>query len=98
MAFYVGQRVVYIGDGICGPEYSHLNIIMPVKNGIYTIREFTFYDGPGLRVVEIVNPPIDTTYGYLEVCWVQNNFRPFVERKTDISIFQKMLLPQKERV
>ena len=93
--FYVGQKVVCTARR----EWKAKTIypMVPRRGEVYTVREVTHFGSPGLRLVEIVNPPMHHTEGYLEVCWAQYDidghaeFRPVVERKTDISIFREML-------
>lgn len=96
-----GQKVECIAKG----DWSNsTRSIMPWANvpkpgGTYTIREV--YVDPatkeiGIRLVEVVNAPI-TTDGYssilMEVGWCWYEFRPLTERKTDISVFTKILEP-----
>jgi hypothetical protein len=91
MVFRVGQKVVCI-DADGAPRLS--------LGAIYTIKDI---DGPRLfswrgRIYENVGI-------YLEeaICedghkgFAPFRFRPVVETKTDISIFQKMLTPKKEK-
>ena len=89
----VGQRVVFIGPGECSLQrLVQPDIICPIRNHVYTIRELTdLSDVPGLRLVEIRNRPAHWFEGCLEVCWKREEFRPLVEKKTDISIFTGML-------
>jgi hypothetical protein len=83
MAFRVGQKVVCV-------DASGLTTNRPLSIGaVYTIREL--YDDPfnglGVMLEEIINSMCSTgEYGYRSV-----RFRPIVERKTDISMFTKML-------
>jgi hypothetical protein len=83
MAFRVGQKVVCV-------DASGLTLIKPLTIGaVYTIREL--YDdpirGPAVMLEEIINIMHPRgEFGYRSV-----RFRPIVERKTDISIFTKML-------
>jgi hypothetical protein len=57
----------------------------PHKDGLYTIREFIEWeDGLGLLLAEIANPICN---GF-EPRFDHESFRPLVERKTDISVFQ----------
>lgn len=102
MAFYVGQKVVYLGTGTIGN-----NIIAsarsPKRDQICTIREIDpiyipFHGCPGIRVEEVVNESVRWSGILIEPCRTSDNFRPVVERKTDISIFTAMLTPSTERV
>jgi hypothetical protein len=93
MAFYVGQKVVRIS----GPETSPDGSIMPKIGSIYTIRsiedrsagEPVWKAGLAVTLAEIVSaihPATGKEYAFLST-----NFRPVVEKKTDISIFTEML-------
>ena len=72
---------------------------MPVKGNIYTIRDIldVSYYGPCCRLQEIVNQPRQYNEGFHEAGYGVYGFRPVVERKTDISVFQSLLTPQKHR-
>src|SRR5262249_8094610 len=99
MSFHVGQRVVCIkrsGDGY-GWE------ILPRVGGIYTIRGFDYRaacdEKEGVWLEEIVNKPA-MYMGYTclsEASFGRSHFRPVTERKTDISIFKRMLVPAGRR-
>lgn len=98
----VGRKVVCIVDvfGANCPTWQALVRNRPVKNGIYTIREIADgYDaGTGepilaIKLIEIHNSPVSTLQGSLEPDFDYHGFRPLVTRKTDISIFEKMLRP-----
>ncbi len=73
----------------------------PVNGEIYTIRDIIgtgrLADGTTVYLFllqEITNPPIETIdHGWIEPNFLSIDFRPLVERKTDISIFEKLLLP-----
>lgn len=101
--FYVGQKVQHVP--IFGnwnnferrfPDQTH-----PVPNGIYTIREiYLEIDDSGdetvaVKLKEIVNPIREYSTGYKEMGWVAVEFKPLEEKKTDISIFKKMLVGNK---
>lgn len=96
--FRAGQRVVYWNeDGLAGHFYG--TEILPTVGKVYTIRELLEIKGhPLLRLVEIRNEPMDYRYGVFECAFNRRRFRPVVERKTDISIFKKMLNPNHDRV
>ena len=84
MTFRVGQKVVCIKDatGIV----NNLGLPGFVKGRVYTISAFYEEDPYGLFLLAV---ELDQRVGG-QVC----GFRPVVERKTDISIFTKMLNPQ----
>jgi hypothetical protein len=102
MNFRVGQKVICVGHGrwSCYGRAPYV----PVTGGIYTIRWTGVCSGhPCLRFHELINPPYRWRDGFLECAFrIQNrdgaiNFRPLVTRKTDISIFQRMLVPAGKR-
>lgn len=81
MSFHVGQKVVCINDG------NYFNIKDELGSGydgglrngnIYTITMIE--DGKFLHLAEMARN-----------AWNKCRFRPVVEKKTDISIFQEML-------
>jgi hypothetical protein len=88
MTFHVGQKVVCVVefDGHYGQE------IFPKRGGIYTVRTAEVEDdGQWIRLHEIVNPAAKYAERFDECMFAACGFRPVVERKTDISIFKKML-------
>jgi hypothetical protein len=96
--FHVGQKVVCIkrdaweGDRLGGESF-------PVFNRIYTVRSIDAWnDDRYLTFDEIVNPRHDYRgAGTLaEATFRSDRFRPVVERKTDISILEAILTPQRE--
>jgi hypothetical protein len=97
--FYVGQKVVCVAEGIW-KSFREQGFSVPVRGGIYTIRESyicPYGNIPGIRLIEVRNPrcvgPLE-----LEIGFYPQEFRPVVERKTDISIFTRMLNPSQEKV
>lgn len=97
--FQVGQRVICIDDDFHQRFPEDVGTIFPVKGQIYTVRsvELTRY-GPAITLVEIIN--VDQLYedGFGELNFLPRRFRPVVERKTDISIFTRMLTGAKTQV
>ena len=91
MTFAIGQRVVCIESGL--PARNFPNV--PRAGRIYTVRSVFFDDfrkRVGIHLAELVNQPTLTRdKGMFEVGFAAKCFRPVVERKTDISIFVKML-------
>lgn len=92
--FHIGQKVVCVDAATRHPDYPcDLR-----KGAIYTIRGFNDgYSVPGIGVLleEIQGRhwrPSGEERGYHP-----NRFRPVVERKTDISIFTRMLEPDHEQ-
>lgn len=105
--FQVGQKIIFVGVG--NGIFLNLprRVDVPERGKVYTVREVFFDDigkRVGIRLMEIRNPPEPFTYppgsglDGIEIGWVATEFRPLVERKTDISIFEKMLKPQEEKV
>ena len=97
MMFRIGQKVVCVDDsGMADhPNVSKVSAL-PIKGAIYTVRgfappDFLRDDLFGLLLEEIIgkiHPIWNEEYGFRQV-----RFRPIVERKTDIAIFKKMLVP-----
>ena len=82
--FYRKQKVVCVDDSPQGDQVSLL-----VKGNIYTIHSVFdhFLTGKlGVLLVELKCHPLFSG-------WDAERFRPVVERKTDISIFQQLLNP-----
>jgi hypothetical protein len=65
--------------------------VLPVVGEIYTIRAVTasrrWLGEQVVKLVEISNPPRSCG----EVWYQGTGFRPIVERKTDISVFEEIL-------
>lgn len=100
MNFRIGQKVVCVRKAKY-PNSLHGDEITVKVGVVYTIREL--YAIPenghlGLRFLEIRNEPRQYLNAFMECGFYANRFRPLVERKTDISIFTRMLTPSKEKV
>jgi hypothetical protein len=102
MAFYVGQKVVYVGghssstrsDAFWRGWVRDWGITVPQKRLVYTVRDMRLAaDGTQrLRVAEIVNPIVKFIDAPdQEPWWLAVNFRPLVEKKTDISFAHEIL-------
>ncbi len=88
--FQVGQRVVCINDRFHGHKRN--GFALPKQGQVYTIRRLVSRGyGVGLLLNEIQNPERQFINDYGEPGFLAHRFRPVVERKTDISIFTKML-------
>jgi hypothetical protein len=94
--FHVGQKVVCVSGRSHKREWCGETDV--VVGAIYTIR--AIYTevmqprlGVGLVFEEIIHPagPRGREPGFYS-----SRFRPIVERKTDISVFTKMLTPKQE--
>jgi hypothetical protein len=97
--FHVGQKVVCVDADPCTYTPAGVGDLDGLTRGeIYTIRrigESPFWSGtPNVWLVEISRPLF---FGG-EPGYHTGRFRPVVERKTDISIFQAMLNPKHEQV
>ena len=102
MNFHVGQKVVCVDDKI--PCRSLAN------GSIYTIRWFGLHVDPHfgtnlcVRLAEINPRPEESELlkdypeALADVPYYASRFRPLVTRKTDISIFKRMLTPNQEKV
>lgn len=98
MAFRVGQKVVCIDAGETSKSMHGALLV----GGIYTVREVatTLSGRRGIKVVGYeyscwpwqVGRKTHRTFEDSPM-WAER-FRPLVERKTDISVFTKMLTPQ----
>ena len=85
MTFHVGQKVVYVGGLALHPGETE-----PSKNAVYTVIWVGHHPGFTHLHIDIAEMPCAETdeyfRGYKAVA-----FRPVVERKTDISVFQEIL-------
>jgi hypothetical protein len=89
-SFVVGQQVECVDDKwfvIFNDEPTPPP--MPVKGSIYTVAAIV----PGKVVIFVTLKEMGRRRGYDAGC-----FRPLQERKTDISIFLKMLNPAKRQL
>lgn len=92
--FRVGMKVVCIDDSpLLGCGWSPGT--KPTLDAVYTIRELgmTFHSKPGMRLVELNLSGKFLGDSFTDAFYRAARFRPVVERKTDISIFQKLLTP-----
>ena len=90
--FHVGQKVVCV-DGQ-RRQRGKGDEVLPVYGRVYTIRDmvsFSPYDTPGIQLCEIRNTIRHYLQGMHECTFNPNRFRAAVDKKTDISIFTKML-------
>lgn len=92
--FHVGQKVTPKNDD----PWQDVEVpdIAPVFGEIYTIRSIEYEgDGVYLRFHEIHNvlEYFDDCDCIDEMQFDADDFRPVIERKTDISIFKRLLVP-----
>lgn len=105
MTFHVGQKVVCVNDdwGDPGDWACHYWISRvpnkPRRGRIYHVREIQpsiFDDEPeiALLLAELINPRVwwGPRCPSMEGSFSAGRFRPVTERKTDISIFRRMLI------
>lgn len=95
--FYVGQKVVCVDDEFIDPSWEFVPY-KPTKNKVYTVLKYALerFDTCtdfALWLVELPNPHVDWVNGFREIGFWSARFRPLVEKKTSIELFQKMLLP-----
>lgn len=101
--FRVGQKVVCVRNTPEGKELAYASGKQSSKiavGSIYTIREIDtralhLHGVACIRLCEIVNSVRPTIVGEWESGYPATCFRPVIERKTDISIFKKMLTPKR---
>lgn len=108
MLFHKGQKVLCVDDSVdCavgqfinGWLVSSVSLDGLTKNAIYTIRG---YAGPSwldnithTYWLEEIHRPINQRT-FLEFGYKVTRFRPLIERKTDISVFQQLLNPTNHR-
>jgi hypothetical protein len=85
---------------ICINNRSLSSRIFPLVVGrIYTIRDImTDVPEHNRGVVLLLNEIINNLHADGERAYYSDRFRPLVERKTSIEVFQKMLNPSPEKV
>lgn len=90
MTFYVGQKVVCVDDEpSLRRDKKWLN-----AGKVYSVRAVEMFDHPiqgrylGLHLFEVPRP--QAPFGFV-VPWDSRRFRPAVQPKTDISIFERIL-------
>lgn len=106
MSFRVDQKVICVNDGRpweswkawLDHKWSQFwhPYTSPKIGSIYTVTNvYTSFDGElCLELAEIT----DANPEFWEPGFFASMFRPVQERKTDISVFTKMLTPKKRRV
>ena len=93
--FHVGQKVVCIDDRWPHTQWALKVPNKPVAGRVYTIREvyLSALGKPAVLLNEIRNSPRPFLHGLIvgEGSFHSRRFKPVIERKTDISIFTRML-------
>jgi hypothetical protein len=91
--FRVGQRVVCVNQFLD----RGCDEIQPKVGDVLTIRHISLGETDngetmeGLQFLEIRNYPGNYRTGFLEVSFSSRAFRPVVEKKTDIGVFNEIL-------
>lgn len=90
--FHVGQKVVCV-DASNSPGCTWGPRERPVEDAIYTVSEVGISEigNPAIKLMELPRDQKEWTW------FRSNRFRPVVERKTDISVFTKILNDVKKR-
>lgn len=89
MTFRVGQKVVCVDDSAGEFSYLFSDPDRLVLNKIYEIERI-YDDQLGYSLVALIGVSLNC---YPKNGWRSSRFHPLVERKTDISVFTKMLTP-----
>lgn len=80
--FHVGQKVVCVDDS---PDALGRPLVV-MKDHIYTVSSSFYWNGiPAILLQEVCPGSAPGWFAY--------KFRPITERKTDISIFKRLLVP-----
>lgn len=92
MSFHIGQKVVCVDDRPSSSGYP-----APFKKGdVFTVALVKrMWDGVGIDLVELPRASIECGGHTL---YNSKRFRPITERKTDISIFKRILADCDQRV
>ncbi len=97
MSFYGGQKVVCVDASSMGQAGCWRKGEALVEGMTYTIRRFFLRKGePTVHLFEVERTDASKAEWGDDVGYAAERFRPLVERKTDISIFTKMLNQNKE--
>lgn len=85
MTFHVGQKVV------CVDDEARYGDLYPLKAGVtYTVRSIGPFCHPLFRITEVC-VCVEEITRQDDFPYLARRFRPLVERKTDISIFHRIL-------
>ena len=90
----VGVKVVCVAQFNLRPTEIEAGVQPPLLFMTYTIRETMMLDSdqgivPCIRLVELVNPPVEFIEGLLETSWWTNGFRPLVDDEIEAELFKK---------
>jgi hypothetical protein len=87
MAFEIGQEVECIDDRWGLPS---ILFTLPVKGGVYVVINIM----PPLNIASHQVDHLELA-GFPNHCFACDMFRPLLKKRTDISVFTKMLKPKK---
>jgi hypothetical protein len=94
--FRVGQKVVCVDASGRRPWWDDE---APIEGRVYTIARIFFdIDCEVLEFVELKRCQRSRGWHGCDIGYDARRFRPIVERKTDISVFTKMLTPKKREL
>lgn len=99
--FYVGQKVVCVDDAVTSSRRGWFSApnVKPTIGKVYTVRavgeSVEGFLGLRLHELNLCGKRGDGLF-FIDNFYRASRFRPVVERKTDISIFKKILISQKE--
>lgn len=99
MTFHVGQKVVCVRVSEAVRIRGEEGYQIPREGSVYTIRSMVVSgeDNLCIRLHELHNPPRIYREGFVEGAFRAENFRPVIERKTDISALTALLNPANNR-
>lgn len=89
MSFHLGQKIVCICDDWRYPGKGL--VLLPTKGAVYIFAGWN--DWPGVPAGFLFIAEIPKWQGFRLISFLGLFFRPVVERKTDISIFKRLLQP-----
>jgi hypothetical protein len=100
--FHLGQKVVCVDANFSHPGWLRA-ARLPKEGEILTIRGFAdadYYSNGELALYfeEILNGTFNWARRRAEMAYGAKRFRPLLERKTDILIFKKMLVPKQREL
>lgn len=97
--FRIGQKVVCV-DASCTSSLGWFPGSEPKRGRVYTVRSIGIARNhePGIRLSELTLTTGRPGALQQDAYYRARRFRPAVERKTDISIFRKMLQPSDAEV
>lgn len=95
--FQVGQKVICVDDAQIIPSSNPIDQIPLECGSIYTVRWIGPQYFSGLDKI-VLSVRLEETLRPFDYPFGADRFRPVVERKTDISVFTRMLTPHDEKV